>query len=237
VEKVEVSVKDSEGVLTILTGQAPKQLEEKSYSFNGDIHAPFEFLEKSKMHEEEGRNSLVEITESEDNLHINLLIGYDESFNIQIGGSLVSFPALENFGINKHKVFGPKALADLVKGNRAYFETHEANAALVTQLRSLSIQASSKIEQSSDDRGNKRMLSDKQITGNIPEAFIMNIPVFKSTDPVRFKVDVCCDVRENIIEVWLESAELREHLQSSIRAYIMSAKAVFGAEGIPVLVK
>jgi hypothetical protein len=238
-EKVEVSVKDSEGVLTILTGQAPKQLEEKSYSFEGDINAPFEFLQRIPRQNVSYNLSrtVVEITELEDNLNINLLIGYDQNFNIQISGSLVSFPALENFGINKHKVFGPKALADLVKGNRAYFETHEANAALVSQLRSLSVQAISKIEQSSDDRGNKRLLSDKQITGNIPESFIMNIPVFKSADPVRFKVDVCCDVRENIIEVWLESAELREHLQSSIRAHIMSAKADFGAVGIPVLVK
>jgi hypothetical protein len=237
-EKVEVSVKESEGVLTILTGHAPVRKEVQGYYFEGEIKSPFEFWGKTVFVNPDVRqNCLVEIVEGGENLSIKLRVGYNSTLSTEVAGSLVAFPALENFGINKRKIFGPKALADLVKVNRSYFESHEAAAALVSQLRSLSVQSNSKIEQSSDDRGNKRVLADKQVIGNIPEVFVMNMPVFKASMAVKFAVEVCFDVRENIIEVWLESAELREYVAREIQYYTDKAKNTFSTDGIPVLIK
>jgi hypothetical protein len=61
-----------------------------------------------------------------------------------------------------------------------------------------------------DNRGNRFNSFDKKITANIPEDFILNIPIFKGQDYKKFRVEIILDSTDGSTKFWMESVELEE---------------------------
>lgn len=127
-----------------------------------------------------------------------------------ITGRIKPNPEFTKFGINNDKRYSPQALGDLLKMNRIYFPEKDDNLALVSNLKNMKIKSEQEVEQSGDDRGNNKNSIESKVKGNIPESFTLCMPLHEGGKDVTFLVNICIEVRDNGISLWLQSVEANE---------------------------
>lgn len=173
--------------VVIRHGDALPLHEPKSISILGTIDAPRLFLEK--------RHSLVKPLEShilvdrEAGL-IWLLIDETSAYGGCVKGKLEETKIWKSFNINNGKEFTPKELAKFFKMNRAYFHSKADAMKLIDSLMNFEAKVNSDIQAKSDNKGSKRELQDQVVETNLPEDFELNLPLFKGTPNVKFKVEI-----------------------------------------------
>jgi hypothetical protein len=59
-----------------------------------------------------------------------------------------------------------------------------------------------------DKRGNQKTLVDKKVETNLPETFVLTVPLYEGQPAQSFKVEIAIDDRDGGLSVWLESDEL-----------------------------
>lgn len=246
--------------ITLLQGEAPKPVQNRPYNFNGDIRAPFTFLEdvesrmrhdvrlpdnvagedlsfsKSGFLDYVEKPCVCEVISKDTEVSVAFLIGIGKDDQWTVQGTLLPNPVLEELGINRNKEFQPRELSDLLKRNRVLFDDFEKNAELVAGLREVKARVERDLEEASDKRGNKRSLDDKKVETGLPQNFVLNCPIFKGGEKRKFLVEVCVDVRSNGVSIWLESVELIEIQRQQVEDVQHAAEMSFG-KYMPVLFK
>lgn len=122
-------------------------------------------------------------------------------------------PDLIEFCINAKKTFKQKELVDLIKFSRLAFDDAEKHAMLLGAYRAFNAKAFIDMASDSDNRGNKSSSFNKKVETNLPIDFVLNIPIFKGQEPLKFHVEICLEVTDGGCNFWFESVELAELIE------------------------
>lgn len=101
----------------------------------------------------------------------------------------------------------------LIKFSRLHFESEEKHAMLLAAYRSFNAKAYIDMASDSDNRGNKSNSFNKKVETNLPVDFVLNIPIFKGQDRLKFHVEICLEVTDGGCNFWFESVELHELIE------------------------
>lgn len=185
---LKLTVENGVNQLEIREGKAIDLHTGRDVSVSGTIVAVSEFLSKENI-----SSSIIldsHIVFSVDMMTIGLVYGLTERHPHEVKGSIQLNPDLQKFGINSGNSYTTFELADFIKMNRHYFESKPVAMQLVSELKNFKAKVDKEIENSSNDRGNRRMLLNQVIDSNIPESFVLELPVFKGQPKARVTVEI-----------------------------------------------
>ncbi len=76
------------------------------------------------------------------------------------------------------------------------------------------------------------------MTSDIDEKFTLNMPLFRGdTVKVKFEVNVCLEVRNKGISIWLESVELKENIIEKTNEVLNAKVKEYRDQGITVIIR
>lgn len=130
------------------------------------------------------------INVSRDKGRIVLIVDEGMQWESRYAGELAFEKAFLEFQINTGKSYTTFELADFIKMNRSYFESKDIAMRLVSELRSFKAKVDKELENADDNRGNKRVLISQIVDSNIPNAFKLDMPIFKGYPKQLFEVEI-----------------------------------------------
>ena len=257
-KEVNINVENGIKEIVIREGNAAAPVERKPYSFTGQIGSCMahfkhmlrmlppvvgeEYDEALMANEVSASLQAVygdvalHVSENDMSIEMKLLVGIGFDTVQVVTGVLTVDPVLSELKINSNHEWSAKQLSSVIKKNRILFDDKEKAMEIVAQLRQVNAQVNANLEKQSDDRGNKRDIKDQQVTSNVLDSFVLNCPLFKGAPNERFLVEVCLDVRNNEVFIWLESVELIE-LQREMVSKVRDQAYQDFSPYMPVLVK
>lgn len=221
--KIDVNLMNSpEGAaLTILEGKVLEQKPPTKIAISGHITAPAEFLKKryrDRIDAGESPNNgyilqKVDIKNAvlivnEDVMSIQLLMDPENHYGTEITGKLEFTNYLDDFHINTPKQFSRPELTKLLRFSKQLFRDADKYEELLKAYQVFDFKALIEAAQSDDTRGNKAFSMTKKLTSNLPESFVLRIPIFKGQKPEEFRVEICIDTTEGSAKFCFESPEL-----------------------------
>lgn len=123
-------------------------------------------------------------------LTIALQCNENNHYGTLVVGSLTLSPEYKRFGINEGEYITNFEMAELIKMNRSFFENKSVAMKLVTDLQNFKAKVDKEIEQSNNNRGDRRILINQAVEHNLPEAFTLILPIFKGTAKQTIAVEV-----------------------------------------------
>lgn len=215
-ENLHLKVEQVQGeTLIIREGQALPLVPPKKINITGDIKTVTSFIEKRKSASSLSGSQFIDperaiVIVDKDKKTITLQLDPQDEYGAIIIAKLEPNPDLEQFFINKNKQFGQRELINLLKFSRIYFEDFGQHGTLLKAYTSFSAKTHTDLTGESDNRGNKNFAFNKKVETGLPNAFVMNVPIFKGQVPKRFMVEICLDVTDAAASFWFESVELAE---------------------------
>lgn len=209
--------------VTILEGKTLDPKPPVKIAVTGHITAPAEFLKKRfRDRIDAGANpnnghvlQKVDIKSAilvvdEDKLTISLLMDPENPYGTEIIGRLEYTPYLDGFHINTDKQFSRPELTKLLRYSRLLFRDEDKYEELLKAYQTLDLKAFIEARQEDDTRGNKNYSLSKKVSTNLPESFVLRLPIFKGQRPEEFRVNICIDTTEGSARFNFESPELKE---------------------------
>lgn len=216
-ENLHVKFEGEGNTFTLLQGKALEQKPPEKIIITGDIKTVSNFLRVRKTSgsglQEVDLSKAVILVDKND-LSITLNLDPENHYGVSLKGKLELSDELLQFHINKNKTFTKEELVKLIKFNKINFDEPTKHSELLLSFQKISSNVNIRANESADDRGNKERAFVKDVTTNTPTEFILNIPIFKNHEAVRFRVEICLDVTEGSVRFWFESVELHELIQS-----------------------
>jgi len=204
--------------ITILEGQALAPVAPKKIVISGDIKTVVSFIEKRNNEKQVSTagyqwinpdRAIVEVDKAK--LQIVLLVDPEDVYGPVVTGTLEIEPELLKFGIDTGKKYTQTELIKLLRRSKRWFWDGPSHEALLKAYMSLDVKVTTDLKNdAADNRGNRFNSFDKKITANIPEDFILNIPIFKGQDYKKFRVEIILDSTDGSTKFWMESVELEE---------------------------
>lgn len=168
-------------------GKALEPKEPVKVNIIGTIDAPLRWLEKRvRIISQDNSHIMVD----REQMAIILRVEEDYYYGEQITGRLELSPVFKKFGINFGKYMTNFEMAELFKMNRSYFENRAVAMNLVTQLQNFKAKVDKDIENMDNKRGDRRILVNQVVQSNLPEAFNLQLPVFKGQEKQTIAVEV-----------------------------------------------
>ncbi len=213
-------------VLIIRHGDAPTQLnaiKPNKVHLAGTIVAPSEFYGKRKeLHDKNKCYVLYDVLKGS----ITLVVDEDfENDNHKITGTIQDNSELKKFMINTGQQFDPKDLLKLLKFNRVYFDSQADHAKICLSLQNFKAKVAISLENSNDLRGEKLNNLHSKVTHDLQESFVLDIQIFKGQPKIKFKVDICLELRAGDVYVYLESVQLKD-LEMSTKEGILKEELI-----------
>lgn len=150
-------------------------------------------------------------------------VGYynenDEYTTGRVVGRLSQHPKFSEFGINTGKGWEPNELGQFFKMNRAFFPDKTANMKLVTELKNFEATVNSKVEKQKSEKGDFKDNYSGVVMSNLPEAFTLQIPIFKGMPAETIEVEFYASVNGRDVTLQLVSpgaCQLLEDLRDRI---------------------
>lgn len=214
------------GTSTILEGKAPNPINLSEVCIEGNIDAPSVFYLAHKDKDAyDFAKAIVEY--SVENRSIRFRSDPHHPLMISVKGKVSLSAVLEKFHINESKMWSRKELLDHVRFHRRFFQAEQVDQ-LIMALHSVKGMTSTDFEGASDHRGNAKALVDRKVHTNLPESFVVHLPLFgHSSLPSRFKVNLNIEPISNGVQFWLDSPELEELIQTQSEAIVMAEVAKF----------
>ncbi|MFA5650615.1 MAG: hypothetical protein WC914_05685 [Proteiniphilum sp.] len=142
----------------------------------------------------------------------------------EIQGTLSQHPKFAEFGINNQAVnWEPNELGQFFKMNRAFFPDKAANMKLVNDLRNFDATINSKIEKQKSEKGDFKDNYSGTVMSNLPEAFTLDIPIFKGGAKETIEVEFYASVNGREVALQLISPAATQ-LTEEVRDTIMDEK-------------
>lgn len=127
-----------------------------------------------------------------------------------VTGKLELAPELLKFCINTGKAFTREELVKLIRFNKIWFASRDQAETLEKAYMSFNAEIHAKIGKESDNRGNVSNSYKKTVQTNIPESFVLNIPIFKGQEKKKFQVDILIEATDASTRFYLESVDLHD---------------------------
>lgn len=221
-QKLELQVNQVNGnTITILEGKALEEKAPVKIKISGDIESVASFIAKRKLPAFTDGAGLQTInpdraivTVDKADLSITLELDPESVYGTEVTAKLEMEPELLKFGIETGRKFTQQELIKLLKYGKRWFADPAAHEALLLAYMKLDVKVTADLKNdASDGRGNRQNSFEKKVISNIPEDFIMLIPIFKGQPAKRFRVEICLDSTDGSTKFWLESVELAELIQ------------------------
>lgn len=176
-------------------GSAKKELEPKApvkINLSGVIGAPAEFLAKRITESDQINPKRCHVIVNREKLSIRLVTNeHDEYTRGEVEGTLSLHPKFEEFGINdRRKTWKPSELGQFFKMNRSFFPNREENMKLVSDLKNFTATVNSTMDRQTKENGSMKMSYGQVVNSNLPEAFTLELPIFKGVTPTTLQVEV-----------------------------------------------
>jgi hypothetical protein len=220
-QKLELAVSNiNGGPITILEGKALEEKAPCKIEINGDIKTVRSFIEKRKPLAIAGisgaqfiESTRAIVTVDKSALSITLELDPENYYGTEVTGKLSFTPELEQFCINKNKLFNREELIKLIRFNKIWFPDAEAHDKLLKAYQVFTATVNANIGKTSDTRGNIENAYKKTVETNVPDSFVLNIPIFKGMEKRRFRVEIAIDSTDASTKFWFESVELNDIIQ------------------------
>jgi ribosomal protein L32E len=205
--------------ITIREGKALELRPPVKIQISGDIRTVRSFIEKRKdVDPITGKLQYISpsttiVSVDKNNLSITLELDPENIYGTEVTGELSFTPELEQFCINKNKLFSREELIKLIRFNKIWFTEAEAHDKLLKAYQSFAATVNANIGKTSDTRGNVDNTYKKTVETNVPDSFVLNIPIFKGLDKRRFRVEIAIDSTDASTKFWFESVELKELIE------------------------
>lgn len=183
--------------LILREGSAVKQLDPKApiqTNINGVIGCVVEYLTK-RINAGQFDQKDCHILVNRDKVEITLITNEADAYNRgQVVGQLSYNPKFIEFGINAGKVWTPTELGLFIKMNRAFFTDRQSNMALVSTLMNFTATVNNKIERAVAENGNRTDNFAQVVNSNLPESFVIQMPIFKGMPAEIIEVETFAQV-------------------------------------------
>lgn len=172
--------------ITIREGEALKLHEPVKVNIEGTIDAPARWLESRQALDPKKCHVIV----NRDKMLVALQCDESDHYGTLIVGKLTLSSEFRRFGINEGEYRTHFELAELIKMNRSYFESKSTAMKLVSELQNFKAKVDKEVEQSDNNRGDRRVLINQAVQHNLPEAFTLVLPIFKGVAEQTIQVEV-----------------------------------------------
>lgn len=173
--------------LIIREGKALEPKEPKILNISGTIETPFRWLEKKI-------NSLVIIVCSlfvnKNEGTIRLVTDEKNFYSDEIIGKLEMHPDFEKFNVNTGESINSHDLAEKIKMFRSCFKDKDTAMKLVRELRNFTAKVNKELEAFKDDRANYALKKSQIVETNLPESFILVVPIFKGQPKENIEIEI-----------------------------------------------
>lgn len=154
---------------------------------------------------------------------------YSDTGGVIIGGQLKLNPDLAVLCINGKKTYSPVELSDRLKMLSLLFESREAWQNTVKNLKNFTAEATRRVEEMNDDKGNKISNALQTLKTSFDLFFTLSCDIFTGIEMKKsFKVEINISSRSNAIDMWLESVELKEIIDIESKNLINDELIRFG---------
>lgn len=208
-KELNITLTGEQKELIVREGQALPVSNPNCIDLTGTIEAPKEFWEKRQT---EHKEKDCHIVYSYDGLYVKLVCDETLQWYKRVTGQMKKNPDLAEFNINTGTTYQVQQLHTKLKFMRMFFSDKEKYTELLNNLQKQKTSIQTEIEKEFSDRGDKKNAHTVVVTSDMALGFNLTMPLYKGGQPVKFKVDICFDVRDRNIDVWLESVELKEAL-------------------------
>lgn len=156
---------------------------------------------------------------------------HDHEGSVIIRGRMTPNPVLAALKINQNELTTPKNMAAQLKMKRLLFADLNEHLTLISNLEKFKIRVEQELVNEADKTGQKRAVFEQKVKHEIPLSFTLDTQIFLGYPEQKFKVEVCFDVRDRAVEMWLESVELYELMNTltidAIQAEVTKFEADF----------
>lgn len=224
-KKVVVNIPEgtTQAEIIVREGEAAKVLDPKppvKIDLSGVIGAPLGFLESRRYDSEQIDPMRCHVLVDREQVSITLITNENDEYKRgRIVGKLTTHPKFAEFGINAGKGWEPNELGQFFKMNRAFFPDKAASMKLVTELKNFDATVNSRIEKQKSEKGDFKDNYSGVVMSNLPEAFTLQIPIFKGMPAETIEVEFYASVNGRDVTLQLVSpgaCQLLEDLRDRI---------------------
>lgn len=232
----DVSFQGEKGTLTILKGQAPEQpkIIPQNVRIEGNILAPLNYydLRKHLFQTDE-----VHVLYNQANGTIELMMGENLPYNSMVKGRLLINPELTALGINSYNAMDKAELIKILRLKRHLFFSAEVHTKLLDQLRNMQSKLTTIIDDTNDQKGNKRDMIERKLEQSVDLKFVLVMPIYAGLNPEEFEVNILIDYQGgDTIMYYLESHDLVTKMENIKQEIITKELAGFGEEIVKICV-
>lgn len=211
-KKVHTMIENGVAQLIILEGKAPEQHNPLPVSITGNIDAVSRFI-SSRLETIEKLKTHCLVSKSEGKM--TLVLNEQSVVNkYTVEGVLKIGKKFSKLGINDGKAYEPTELSARLRLLRNLFPTKAEHLNIVTTLRNLTATVSQKLQESNDLRGNVGLNFKQIVNSNMPDNFVMCLPLIEGEDPVNINVEVILEAKGTDITCYLESVDGAELIET-----------------------
>jgi len=127
-----------------------------------------------------------------------------------IKGRLDLHPDFVKFGINTGAQIDSHTLAEKIKMYRSCFKDKSTAMKLVSDLRNFTAKINKELEAIKDDRANYSLKKSQIVDTNLPDSFILVVPVFKGEKKQEIKIEINIDA--NTLNCSLISPDANDYI-------------------------
>lgn len=154
---------------------------------------------------------------------------YDDGGGTSVVGKLKLDTDLASLKINENFIYTPKELSDKLKMLSTLFDKREGWLNIVKNLKNFTAEATKKLEEADDDKGNKTSNAVQTLKTSFDLHFDLNCNIFTGVSLKKtFRVEINADVRSKAMDLWLESVELKEIIDQEVSHVIGEELERFG---------
>ena len=222
-KKIVVNLPEGVTELTMREGAAMKLLDPKppvKIDLAGVIGAPVEFLSKRVSEADQINPKRCHVLVDREKVSITLITAENDEYETgKVVGKLSQHPKFAEFGINSGKGWEPNELGQFFKMNRAFFPDKAANMKLVTDLKNFEANVATKIERQKSEKGDFKDNYSGVVMSNLPEAFTVQLPIFKGMPAETIEVEFYASVNGREVTLQLISpgaCQLLEDLRNRV---------------------
>lgn len=180
----------------------------------GTLHSVAEFLTRRSDQKDQINQKRCHIIVDREGISIELIFNENDEYNKgTVKGTMLLNAKFEEFGINSGKVWTPTQLGLFCKMNRAFFISKEDNMKLVNDLMTFTATVNNSIEKVAKENGDRTDKFAQTVNSNLPAAFTLKIPIFKSLPDETLEVETFAQVNGREISFTLISPSANQTIE------------------------
>jgi hypothetical protein len=233
-KELNLNITTDNNEIIIRQGKTIDPKEPVNINISGTLSAPAKFID-TKKDQFDPKTCNLQVDKKK--LTITFY-GNERSFDRTIvSGSLKPAKILEVFNINGEKKFTNRDMAKILRRHPFLFEDKikDQYNKLIAALLNFTAKIETTIQDNQDQRGNLKMLLEKQVSQYLPESIKFHAPIFEGEECLDFTVYICCEATSSTVEFYLDSPELYQLEESEAKRLLGEQSKVFADWGCSVI--